>query len=375
MTEIYLIRHAQAEGNRWHMMQGHWDGGVTALGRRQIEELAARFRSIPLDAVYASDLYRAVLTAGAAARWRGLPVQTIPALREINVGPWEGKFFGDLKYSDPEAISRFITDPDHWYLAGAERYDDVTARAYPALEHIARQNEGGSIAVVSHGITIRCLLSHILGITLAETRRLPIAGNTAVSRLVWENGRFTADYINDDSHLSEASHVSWNRAGDLRAVPLDPGADRSYYERCYADAWCFAHADLAGFAPEPYYDAALGHLRQEPASVLRFYEGGQSVGLLDLDPLRGRHTGYGWVSLLYLEPAYRGRGCAAQLMARAYALFGSLGRKSLRLHVAAENETARAFYRREGFREIGSEGFGKSRLLLMERSLEEHDHV
>ena len=41
MTEIYLIRHAQAEGNRYHMMQGHWDGGVTALGRRQIDRICA----------------------------------------------------------------------------------------------------------------------------------------------------------------------------------------------------------------------------------------------------------------------------------------------------------------------------------------------
>ena len=30
MTEIYLIRHTQAEGNRYRMMQGYWDGEVTA---------------------------------------------------------------------------------------------------------------------------------------------------------------------------------------------------------------------------------------------------------------------------------------------------------------------------------------------------------
>ena len=56
MTEIYLIRHTQAEGNRYRIMQGHWDGGVTARGERQIELLAARFREIPVDAVYSSDL-------------------------------------------------------------------------------------------------------------------------------------------------------------------------------------------------------------------------------------------------------------------------------------------------------------------------------
>ena len=367
MTEIYLIRHAQAEGNRWHMMQGHWDGDLTALGRRQLEDLAARFRALPLDAVCASDLRRAVLTAEAAARGKGLSVQKLPALREINVGPWEGRFFGDLQHEQPEAIARFIGDPDHWFLEGAERYADVTARAYPALEELAREYEGRTIAVVSHGVTIRC--------TLGETRKLPIAGNPAVSRLVWEGGRFHADYINDDSHLSEGSRVVWRRAGDLRAVPLDAKADRAYYEQCYADAWRFAHGDLSGFAPELYFDAARGHLRASPGSVLRFYEGEQSAGLLDLDPLRGRSAGYGWVSLLYLEPAFRARGCGAQLMARAYALFSALGRRSLRLHVAAENEVACAFYRREGFRVIGGEGSGKNRLLLMEKALEDHGHA
>ena len=296
MTELYLIRHAQAEGNRYHMMQGHWDGGVTSLGRRQIEDLAERFRSVPLDAVYASDLYRAELTAGAAARRDRLPVQTVKALREINVGPWEGLFFGDLKWERPEEIRRFILDPDSWTLDGAETYADVTARAYPALETIACKHDGQRVAVCSHGITIRCLLSKILGISLAETRDLPIAANTAVSLLRWEDGRFTAEYINDDSHLRESNRVTWRKAGDLRTTPLDAKADRDYYEKCYTDAWLFAHGDLAGFAPEPYFEAARGHQRVHPGAVLRFFDEETPAGLLDLDTLRGRHAGYGWIS-------------------------------------------------------------------------------
>lgn len=369
MTEIYLIRHAQAEGNRYHMMQGHWDGGVTALGRRQIEELAERFRGIPLDAVYASDLYRARLTAGAAARWGRLPIRTDPALRELNVGPWEGRFFGDLKWEDPESIRLFITDPDAWRLDGAETCADVTRRAWPALEAIARRHEGQRVAVVSHGVTIRCLLSRILGISLKEVSQLPISGNTAVSLLHWEDGRFAAEYINDVSHLSEGSRITWRRAGDLRGAPLSPREDRVYYESCYADAWRFAHGDLEGFSPEPYFEAARGHLRVRPEAVLRFYEDEQSAGLLDLDPLRGKRCGCGWVSLLYLEPAYRGKGCGVQLLARAYSFFKAEGRNALRLHVAEDNETALAFYLREGFRQIGSEGGGHGKLLLMEKKL------
>ena len=47
MTKIYLIRHTQAEGNLYRMMQGHWDGDVTELGLRQIDALAERFAHVP----------------------------------------------------------------------------------------------------------------------------------------------------------------------------------------------------------------------------------------------------------------------------------------------------------------------------------------
>ncbi len=48
MTKIYLIRHAEAEGNLYRRIQGHWDGSITALGLQQIDALAQRFRTSTL---------------------------------------------------------------------------------------------------------------------------------------------------------------------------------------------------------------------------------------------------------------------------------------------------------------------------------------
>ena len=36
MTKIYLVRHAEAEGNLYRLVQGHFDGLVTKLGYDQI---------------------------------------------------------------------------------------------------------------------------------------------------------------------------------------------------------------------------------------------------------------------------------------------------------------------------------------------------
>lgn len=371
MTEIYLIRHAQAEGNRFRIMQGHWDGGVTELGRRQIALLSDRLRELSFDAVYSSDLYRAMLTASAIYRPRSLPLYTSPALRELNIGPWEQQFFGNLLYEEPERAQLFLTDPDRWRLPGAETFRQLTDRAYPALEAVARRHQGGRAAVVSHGVTIRCLLSRITGIDLRDREKLPMLLNTAVSVLRWENGAFSLSLFNDDSHLDALPRRSWGSTATLRHRPLDPRSDQDYYCSCYRDAWLAAHGDLRGFYPEPYWKAAREHLRRDPDSVLVLLDGETPVGLVDLDPVRASQEGCGWLSLLYLRPEYRGKGYGIQALGRAIVAFRQQGRRALRLLAAEDNAAACVFYKREGFSCVSQEEGSHGRLLLLERPLAE----
>ena len=375
MTEIYMIRHIQAEGNLYLAMQGHWDGAPTELGLRQAEALAERLSGAGLDALYSSDLTRARMTAGAVGRRLGLPVQTDARLREIDMGRWESRFFGDLQWEEPEALECFTQRPTQWQMDGAESYADVTARAFPALLEIARKNDGKTVAVFSHGVTIRCLLAEALHLTQEQVQALPISGNTAVTRLRYDKGVFSADYINDSSHL-EAMHIpAWVRKPALRAEPLDPEKEGDWYAACYADAWRAAHGSLRGFEPGPYLRSAVEHYRADPGSLLRFYCGDEAVGLLEMDLKRGEHARYGWVSLLYLTPDYRRRGLGIQLLGRAVMRYKALGRSALRLHVAEDNLPARAFYRNWGFEELSDESRPSGRLLLLEKKLEGTGHV
>ena len=83
MTKIYLIRHAEAEGNLYRRIQGHWDGSITPLGLQQIDALAQRFRREHIDALYCSDLSRARATAEAITRYHDIPAVATPRLTEI----------------------------------------------------------------------------------------------------------------------------------------------------------------------------------------------------------------------------------------------------------------------------------------------------
>ena len=370
MTEIYLIRHAQAEGNRFRIMQGHWDGGVTELGRRQIALLSDRLRALSFDAVYSSDLYRACLTASAVYKPQGLPLRTDPALREINVGPWEQQFFGNVFHDEPESAELFLNDPLRWRKPGAETYAQVTARAWPALEAIVRRHRGERVAVVSHGITLRCLLSRITGFDLRDREHLPMLLNTSVTVLRWDRGVYRMELFNDVSHLPPQTQPTWS-AATLRDEPLDPRRDRDYYCACYRDAWLAAHGNLDGFSPEPYWNAAREHLRLDSRSVLRLLDGDRPVGLVDLDPRRASELGCGWLSLLYLCPEYRGKGYGIQALGRAIVPFRKEDRRALRLVAAEDNAPALAFYEREGFRCVGRESGVSGTLLVLERPLTE----
>lgn len=366
MTEIYLIRHAQAEGNLYRAMQGHWDGDVTALGLRQIDALSARFAGVRVDALYSSDLKRAMLTAGAIARLPGAPaLRTDPDLREINVGPWEARFFADAAHEQPDKMDLFIDHAEEFRLDGAESYHDVRRRAAAALERIARENDGRTVAVVSHGVTIRCLLSHMLRRSLDDPS-LPICGNTGVTHLFFEDGSFRIDYINDCAHLAALALPERERTPNLRGETIDPAAETDYYSACYTDAWQTVHGTLRGFSPRPYLDAACRHHQSDPGAVIKIYDGDEPVGLVDMDSRRGEHANYGWISLLYLSEGYRGRGMGVQLLGRALMHYRIMGRAAVRLHVAEKNTAALRFYTAHGFRRLSSEDGGFGRTYLME---------
>ena len=376
MTQLYLIRHTQAEGNLYRMMQGHWDGGITSLGVMENDLLSARFQNIPLDAAYSSDLKRAVLTAEACVRGKGIPVVTDRRLRELDLGPWETRFFGNIVYSSPKEVDQFLHSPGDWWIEGAETVYDVEKRAFEALTEIAESHPGKAVAVVSHGITIRCLLTKIMHLPYAGENLLPIFRNTAVTSLQYEDGVFTVEQMNDASHLSGLPVSDWLMNGNLRDEVFNPEDDPALYSACYQDTWKISHnGSLRGYREDACLLAAANRHKENPDSVRKLFLDNEFAGLIDCDVLHGAHAGYGWISLLYLTKEFRGKAYGVQLLARAIVLYKQLGRHAVRLHVSPSNTDALTFYRKQGFHILQTEPTSNGAVLLMEKQLGENRHV
>ncbi len=379
MTRIYLIRHAEAEGNLYRRAQGHWDGKLTALGLRQAEALAERFRDIQIDAVYASDLSRAADTASAILRGRSLQLAVTPRLRELCMGVWEGQPWGQLQYEFPEEMALFNGDLSKWQVEGSERFEAAQERMNGILAEIAGAHPGETVAVVSHGMAIKTFLYGALGIDPGTPGLLAHGDNTSVSLLEYTDGKPTVIFYNDNSHLGDLSTFGrqkwWRTDGpdktSLRFVPMNlkDKADAELYTRSYGDSWEVAHGSRAGFVPNVYLATARAHSRADRQCVVKVMSGDEFAGVIELDPERGRREKCGWVSFLYLCPAFRHLGLGIQLLGYASAFFSNRGRATIRLHVAVTNENAIGFYKKWGFETIGVDQGVSSEQYLMEKRL------
>ena len=299
MTTIYLIRHAEAEGNLYRIAQGQHESSLTDRGWRQVRALERRFAGVPIDAVYASDLYRTRATATAVCRPGNLPLHRCPGLREICVGDWEGRTWGDIARTTPEAMADFGRRMDRWAIPGAETPAEVLARVKTAVEDIARANPGKTLALFSHGYAIRLLLANLQGISLRDTgEKSPTGDNTAVSLLEWDGEALRVVFMNDNRHLKTPEYLA-EETSVRRAFALEPGLWFRPLE-CPEERLVAAWAGAGESGPVPAASLTLeGLLGEEPA------------GLLHMAPETGR------ICLAYIRPDCRRRGLGVQLLGQA----------------------------------------------------------
>jgi len=190
VTTLLLARHGESDWNRARRWQGFADRPLTARGRAQAAALAERLEKFPLDAVYSSDLVRAGSTAQAVAEAQGLDVVQLPALREVDVGEWQGLTRDEAENRFPDGFRRWQAGGTGWEKG--ETYGEMSARVLKAVTGITGDHEGGRVLIVSHGGPMRAIHAAALGIEVETYRRIrPVEPNARLSAVCVEDGRLT----------------------------------------------------------------------------------------------------------------------------------------------------------------------------------------
>lgn len=195
-TTFYLVRHGESEGNAARIFTGQTDSPLTARGREQAEAVADELAKVNFDRIVSSDLSRTRDTAEVIAKRRGMLVEVMPELREIDVGDRTGKTFDETRGLPSWNDDGFVSWPR------GETLDQVLARTLGAIERLVRESPGKTVLVVGHGGVNRILLSHFLGL-LPRLDRSP-AGNTSISVVHTDGKTHTVERLFARDHISNA---------------------------------------------------------------------------------------------------------------------------------------------------------------------------
>jgi probable phosphoglycerate mutase len=176
-TRIVLVRHGEARCNVAGVVGGRRGcTGLTDLGRRQVEALAARLDAsgelAGASALYASILPRALETASLLRDALGdgeLAVVADCDLCELHPGEADGLAWQDMidQFGSPE----WDADPDLLIAPGGESWSGFVRRAADAVRQLATRHPGELVVAAVHAGVIESTLIDFLGLAPAASRR------------------------------------------------------------------------------------------------------------------------------------------------------------------------------------------------------------
>lgn len=181
MTSLYITRHGETVWNSEKRMQGWNDSPLTELGIKQGKWLGERLDDVKFDAIYSSPSGRAFETAKIIRSGRKIDINKLDALREINLGDWEGKTFSEVKEENPEQFYNFFHAAHLYNHQSGESFYDVSGRVVPEVERIISEHPDGNILIVTHTVTLKLIMAHFENRPLNKLWDLPFIHQTSLS--------------------------------------------------------------------------------------------------------------------------------------------------------------------------------------------------
>jgi probable phosphoglycerate mutase len=219
---LLLVRHAEQRTMRTH------DAELSARGRAQAQRLAERLARIPLTAVVASPLRRAIETATTVAAATALPIEVEPDLEEVRIEAEARR----ERYTDTAAsvleprsddystaamgLVRLATRTRWGAVPGAEDGATFRIRVVAAVERVIARHHRGVVACVAHGGTINA----ILGAWAQVDRDMWfVPWHTGVSAVLVSGEERVILTVNDAAHLEAGEDLLHIVAHGIRGLP------------------------------------------------------------------------------------------------------------------------------------------------------------
>lgn len=145
MIEIWFEPHSTTKDNENNLASGWNDVDLSELGIKQCFELADRNQDRNLNAIFSSDLQRAVKSAVPSSDKLRIPIYADSRLRECNYGIFTHKSKAEV---ENQKVDR-IDDP----FPNGESYQQCIDRMKDFLDWLKNSFDGQKVLIIGHRAT------------------------------------------------------------------------------------------------------------------------------------------------------------------------------------------------------------------------------
>jgi broad specificity phosphatase PhoE len=197
---VIAVRHGETEWNAELREMGHLDSPLTPVGVRQAQALGHRLKGMGFDALYTSDLGRAIQTAEIIGAICRTPVQLHSGLRERHMGIFQGLTRQEINEKYPEEMATYERLGFLDVIPEGETAQERTDRSVRVLTEIASRHPEQTIVVVTHGGFLTGFLGFVLSIPFSNGRRFR-KENASFNAFEYIEPNWYLETWNDTSHL------------------------------------------------------------------------------------------------------------------------------------------------------------------------------
>jgi probable phosphoglycerate mutase len=189
-TLIYLVRHGETLWNHEQRLQGQSDSPLTETGIEQAIKLANHLSSLSFDAIYSSDLERAIHTTRIITSRNGKSnVFYDERIRERHFGAFQGLTWEEISEKYPEDAAKELSGSPMNVVPGGESKHHLLSRTSVFFNDVVQLHPGKKILVVSHGGVVNVWVRHVLHIPLDMPRRFHL-GNSTVNIFEYSDNKW-----------------------------------------------------------------------------------------------------------------------------------------------------------------------------------------
>jgi broad specificity phosphatase PhoE len=157
-VRIVFETHALTEDNERGVATGWLPGRLSAAGRDNARALGARRRDDGIDALFVSDLWRAMETAQIAFAEQAVPVFLDWRLRECDYGDLNGAPAAEVHGRRAERLRTPYPNGESW--------EQATRRVSGLLHDLPSRWEGARVLVIGHIATRWACEHYLAGVSL-----------------------------------------------------------------------------------------------------------------------------------------------------------------------------------------------------------------